>query len=208
MSLINVSQAQALAWVRWWVEGARGADRDWRLGEEGVTPELLAWLRRHPGAWLDRHLHMTSTLPPAPNAHLLPLLGADSGQWSRVLSLVVTVCAGSEALHPGALDRADLIWCRRLGRALQPGHWLPVQWPQGTPHIQGLRLLRAWVGEPVWQRLRLRFARPAIEEAERLAFDDLPAARLAALWQAVVWYASTLSSHKDDDHVDPPQPDA
>lgn len=188
------SPAQALGWVRWWVEGARNADPDWRLGAASASPEWRAWLHRHPGAWLDQHLNMTSTPAPPPNVTLLPLLSLDATQWPRVLSLVVTVCAGNEPPDDALLEPADLIWCRRLGRALQPGRWLPPQWSDSPRDLQGLRLLRAWVGETVWQRLRLHFARPAVENAEQVLFDALPAARLSALWQAVAWYAFTPSA--------------
>ncbi|MGE8187526.1 hypothetical protein [Pseudomonas sp. NPDC086278] len=206
MSLLNISDEQALAWVQWWVSGARVADSSWCLGDAPVRPELWAWLQRHPSAGLDRYVGLTATLPPTPQANLLPLLRLNTAQWSRVLNLVVQVCAGNDPLRETDLDAADLIWCRRLGRALQPGRWLPAQWPGSAAHVQGLRLLRAWVGEPVWQRLRLHFDRRRIEDAECVAFDNLPASRLEALWQAVAWYAITLFA-EGPPHADPSQPD-
>lgn len=202
----RLTDEQALGWVRWWVQGARQADASWRLGEAGVSPELRACLQRLGGPWLDQLLGMTSAWPPPPNANLLPLLALDDARWSRGLTLAVAVCAGNQPLALAGLDPADLIWCRRLGKGLQPGCWLPDQWHEGSPFTRGLRLLRAWVGDQVWQRLRLHFVRDAIEEAERLNFEDLPAPRLAALWQAVSWYAIT-SPPQGLSHVDPSQPD-
>lgn len=190
MNQLTVSDEQALVWVRWWVQGARQANASWCLAR--VNSELRACLQRHEGPWLDQLLGMTSAWPPPPNANLLPLLALDDAHWSRGLTLAVAVCVGSQPLPLPGLNQADLVWCRRLGKGLQPGYWLPGQWHEGSPFTRGLRLLRAWVGDLVWQRLRLRFARDAIEEAERLTFTDLPTPRLAALWQAVGWYVITF----------------
>ncbi|MGE7955663.1 hypothetical protein ACQKQA_03520 [Pseudomonas sp. NPDC089530] len=206
MSSLKVTPQQALDWVRWWVEGARQAEASWQLGAEGIAPGLLARLRDESGPWLDQRLGMTAAWPVPPNPGLLPLLALDSRQWQRVLRLAVAVCAGSQPQVGHGLDDAERVWCRRLGRALQPGHWLPGQWRDGSVQVQGLRLMRAWVGEPVWQRLRLRFVRALVEDAERQPFAGLPGARLTALWQAVGWYALTFIP-QGMLHADPSQPE-
>ncbi|MBX9404943.1 hypothetical protein K5E40_04545 [Pseudomonas baetica] len=207
MNSPQVSPEQALAWVRWWVQGARRAESGWVLGEQGIEPRRLAFLRSHSGPWLDAHLGMSNEWPPSPNPVLLPLLSLDCTQWLRVLNLVVVVCAGSQSAEVGGLSRAELVWCRRLGKALQPGHWLPPSWSADSPEIRGLRLLRAWVGEAVWRRLRLIFDRSRVAAAEAHCFAPLPPQRLTSLWQAVGWYALTFQNEQGTPHVDPPQPD-
>ncbi|QXI31248.1 hypothetical protein [Pseudomonas vanderleydeniana] len=205
MNTLSISEPQALAWVRWWVASGQGADTSWQLGRASLGPEWQARLRAAP-PWVEQHLGLRAAWPEPPNPGLLPLLGLDAGQWQRVLQLAVAVCSGSQSETGLVLDEADRTWCRRLGRALQPGHWLPGHWHDGGIELQGLRLLRAWVGEPVWQRLRLGFARPMVEAAEQQAFEELPPARLNALWQAVGWYALTFIT-QGPFHVDPSQPE-
>ncbi|WP_139835895.1 hypothetical protein [Pseudomonas sp. R16(2017)] len=177
----EVTPPQALAWVRWWADAAPPSNTPW------------------PAEWRARHAGMGATRPAPPNGGLLPLLVLDAQQWAKVLSLAVAVCAGSQGEPPPGLDDAGLRWCRRLGRALQPGHWLPARWREGDTQSQGLRLLRAWVGEPVWQRLRLEFACTSIEDAP---LQGVPHARLASLWQAVGWYALTFTT-QGSPHADP-----
>ncbi|MFJ4192632.1 hypothetical protein [Pseudomonas sp. NPDC089534] len=190
MTSLEVTPPQALAWVRWWVVAGP------------KNPSASARLAQVPEAWLERCAGMDATLPAPPNPGLLPLLALDAAQWSRVLALAAAVCAGSQAA-PQGLDEAGRLWCRRLGRALQPGHWLPARWRDGDSRTQGLRLLRAWVGEPVWQRLRLEFAGTPIEDAP---LEGLPHARLASLWQAVGWYALTFTT-QGSSHADPSPPE-
>ncbi|WP_226499274.1 hypothetical protein [Pseudomonas sp. MWU16-30322] len=207
MSVPAVSPEQALAWVRWWVQGARQAEADWALGEQNVATHCLAFLRSHSGPWLDAHLGMSAEWPATPNPVLLPLLSLDREQWRRVLNLVATVCAGSQTPQPPGLSQPELIWCRRLGKALQPGNWLPPTALADTAEIRGLRLLRAWVGESVWSRLRLTFARSRVVDAERVSFASLPGQRLTSLWQAVSWYALTVPNEQGTPHVDSPLSD-
>ncbi|SEQ35818.1 hypothetical protein SAMN05216600_105154 [Pseudomonas cuatrocienegasensis] len=158
-------------------------------------------------ALLDRRLGMTSTLPPAPDALLLPLLALSAAQWALALDLCVSVCAGSRMPRPPHLDEPTWLWCRRLGRALQPGHWLPESWDARQSQVAGLVLLRAWVGERLWQRLRITFARDAVGQAERLPLDEIPKARLCALWQAVGGYVLNTRM-EEHPHVGQSQPDA
>lgn len=186
----------ALRWVDWWVRGAEQA-----YGDLPADSALRTWLREHPEERLP-----DTEMPPPPNLILLPLLALEPAQWSRLFSLVATVCDGAHRPARLGLGPAELIWCRRLGKALQPGRWMPVTGFADAPDIQGLRLLRAWVGETVWQRLRLSFARADVVEAERHPWHGLPATRLIALWQAAAWYWLTLFA-QGPSYDDPPQSD-
>lgn len=189
MSHLIVSDEQALAWAHWWVQGARQAHVSWCLNDSGVTAALRDRLGDQ---WVDRLQDITGVLPPSPNSSLITLLQLDEAHWLRLLMLVSAICAGSQLRNTTGLEPSDLNWCLRLAKALQPGCWLPSQWQQGSPFAGSLRLLRSWVGDSVWQRLRLRFARDAIVEADEVFLDSLPALRLEALWHASTWYVLTL----------------
>ncbi|MBX8516378.1 hypothetical protein K5D69_16925 [Pseudomonas cichorii] len=205
---MKVSEPQALVWVCWWTQGWRQAHESWQLHDSaGMSASTLRLLGQVDDAMVDRYLGMTSTLPPAPDALLLPLLELDDEQWALALELCVGICAGSRVPRPDSLDEPTWLWCRRLGRALQPGHWLPEHWDARQPRVAGLSLLRAWVGDRLWPRLRVKFARDAVDQAECLSLDDIPQARLCALWQAVGGYVLS-NSIEGSPHVDQSQSDA
>lgn len=203
----RANPSQSLYWVRWWAEGWRDTHASWQLPAELQLPlPMLELLRKTRGAWLDRRLGVMSSIPPPPPVTLLPLLPLAPEQWQHVFSLVVTVCGGSVVRSRNLLAKPDPLWCRRLGKALQPGHWLPATWREYRAEAVGLALLRAWVGERVWEKLRFRFLRLDVEEAERMTCDNIPQIKLAALWQAVVWYALNFTP-QGPPHVDPSEPD-
>ncbi|MBT2298555.1 hypothetical protein [Pseudomonas fluorescens] len=197
----DLNDEPALRWVDWWARGAKGPVGALAVSETVPEP-LRGWLRQHP-----EERRAGTAMPPPPNLILLPLLALEPEQWSRLFSLVVTVCDGGHRPARPGLGPAELIWCRRLGKALQPGRWLPAITSADATDIQGLRLLRAWVGEVVWQRLRHSFARADVIDAERQPWHGLPGTRLTALWQAAAWHSLTLfaqgSSHVDPSQFDP-----
>ncbi|MBV4464946.1 hypothetical protein AB7M29_004867 [Pseudomonas sp. F-14 TE3623] len=205
MRLANPSQS--LYWVRWWAQGWCDTHAGWQLPAEPQLPlPMLELLRKTRGAWLDRRLGFMTSIPPPPPIALLPLLPLAPEQWQYVFNLVVTVCGGSVVRSPNLVAEPDHIWCRRLGKALQPGQWLPATWRECRAEAVGLALLRAWVGERVWGKLRLRFLRFDVEEAERMTCDTIPHVKLTALWQAVAWYVLNFTQ-QGPPHVDPSEPD-
>ncbi|MCO8161119.1 hypothetical protein NJC38_03005 [Pseudomonas sp. 21LCFQ010] len=182
---------QALSWVRWWAQGWRQAHETWQLPATADfdQPTLTLMLQRD-AALADRCMGMTASVPPPPDELLLPLLPFDAEQWQRVFELCVAVCAGASGGRRHRLDERTQRWCQRLGQALQPGQWLPAQWYGAGPEAAGLCLLRAWAGETLWSRLRLQFARDVVQAAEQLAVEQIPHARLRALWHALSWQVS------------------
>ncbi|WP_249584549.1 hypothetical protein [Pseudomonas viridiflava] len=202
---MNISEPQALIWVRWWAQGWRDAHSSWQLLEQAnANVATLHLLEQVSTQSADRCLGMTSAMPPEPEALLMPLLDLDPQEWALALRLCVTVCAGTHRLRTADLDESAHRWCRRLGKGLQPGRWMPEQWNPDPCEVAGLSLLRRRVGERLWQRLRFRFDRTAVEEAERMVFEEVPAVRLRALWQAIAGYVLN-ARNEGNTHVDPSQ---
>lgn len=113
---------------------------------------------------------------------LLRLAYAPHEQLDLMLSLVGCIC------HPSAHDVPDenqRQWCLHLSKALRADVLL-------ADGEDPLALLRAWILFPVWQRLKLRFARERVYALETTPWQnaDTPG-RLDTLWQAVVWRATT-----------------
>ena len=178
--------AQCLQWVQWWASGWLGADRSWRIEEYFSPPErtLVETASQLHHLAFARRLGLSPGLPAKPDPVVLQLSEWNADARSRALSLIAEICGKDRAVE---LPEAERLWCRRVAKALVPGQWLPSEWAKGDPAVDGLRLLRCRLDEACWQRARLLFAKPMVEQAESAASERLPAAKLAALWEAVIW---------------------
>lgn len=170
----------ALEWVHWWHHAWRQAGPEWQPpGLERLTaPHLDALARGHHAA-LARRFGMTPCTPPRPNPAVQALLCAPAAL-ALACELVAATCSPLTAAP--TLSAQDRAWCERTAKALRPGHWL-------EPEQDPLALLRAWLGEPTWQRARLAFPRTRVLAVERSAKSQPPAARLDTLWQSACWKA-------------------
>ncbi|NKI47418.1 type III secretion protein [Pseudomonas fluorescens] len=171
---------EQLAWAQWWAFPWKQAHEDWR-GEEYRAIERLFYNGR---SVPDNLTGFKACLPAAPHATVLRLALATTDQLNLGLALVTHIF-NPEA--PSPLSESHHQWCMRLSMALHPS-MLP-------PHSDPLRLLHSWVEPAIWQRLRLRFPRTRVSEAE-IANAPLEHAsgRLNTLWQAVVWRVTTMAS--------------
>lgn len=182
---------QELRWVQWWAEAERHADFSWRITEKALatTPlpaSLLAFLEQAPQ---PLNLFASSLgYPPQFDARMWPLTLMGGCQLQQFLALATTICVGPASHAKEQLPALDLIWCQRVSKALRPELWLPSSWQIEESQAHTLGLLRAWVGEAIWKRLRLQFPRPCILQAELIVYEGLPASRLSTLWQALGWY--------------------
>lgn len=178
--------AQCLQWVQWWASGWLGADRSWRIEEYFSPPErtLVETASQLHHVAFARRLGLSPGLPAKPDPVVLQLSEWNADARSRALSLIAEICGKDRAVD---LPEAERLWCRRVAKALVPGQWLPSEWAKGDPAVDGLRLLRCRLDEACWQRARLLFAKPMVEQVESAASESLPAAKLAALWEAVIW---------------------
>lgn len=181
-----IPHAQALQWVHWWASGWQEADASWRIDELFAQQEraLLESAGRVHHAAIARRLGLQTGLPAAPDPVVLRL-----SEWSgearlRALLLIAEICGKGRA---SALQESEMLWCRRVAKALLPGQWLPPAWATGDAASDGLRLLRCRLDEACWRRARLLFAKPMAEAVESSPPAKLPGAKLAALWEAVVW---------------------
>lgn len=171
--------SEHLAWVQWWAFPWKYAHEDWRndafsavgaLGRKGgLIPYDL------PG--------IASGLPPAPHATVLRLALASMAQLDLALALIHGTFNPEAS---SALSDSHQLWCTRIAKALPPALLLPDADP--------LQLLHSWVEPSIWQRLRLRFPRELVRQAEKKPSFEGAASQLNTLWQAVVWRVTTTAS--------------
>ncbi|MFJ5376802.1 type III secretion protein [Pectobacterium sp. CHL-2024] len=190
-----------LAWLIWWAEDCLlQADPSWWNGKVRLpdSPLRRDWLHVN-AVQLHRHFSLPSVLPPDPLASLMQMGALDTVQRETVLRLMARVC--QPVRHPDRSD-AEGIWCERLAKALRPGLWLPSavtfsassSAPPAARHQDAVTLLRIRYGETCWPRLRLLFPRDwscGRDNPCHAASMLLPAARLNALCDALIWKAST-----------------
>ncbi|ASY77363.1 type III secretion protein [Pectobacterium polaris] len=186
-----------LAWLIWWAEDCLlQADPSWWNGKVTLpdAPLRRDWLHVN-AVQLHRHFSLPSVLPPDPLASLMQMGALDTAQRETVLRLMARVC--QPVRSPDRSD-AEGIWCERLAKALRPGLWLPSavtfsSLSSASPaasYQDALTLLRIRYGETCWPRLRLLFPRDG-SCACHAPTMSLPAARLNALCDALIWKAST-----------------
>lgn len=198
---LTSGDATALVWLTWWVKDCLlQADPSWWRGQVALpeSPQRRDWLHVN-AEQLHRHLSLPQRLPPDPLASLMHIGELDTAQRETVLRLMARVC--QPIRNP---DRADAegIWCERLAKALRPGLWLPTQMTfsvssaapslsesSATGYQDALLLLRIRYGEVYWSRLRLLFPRDWPDH-HLISAVSLPAARLNALCDALIWKAS------------------
>ncbi|WP_113626132.1 type III secretion protein [Pectobacterium peruviense] len=186
-----------LAWVTWWVEDCLlQADPSWWT--DGVmlpdSPQRRDWLHVN-AVQLNHYFSLPLVLPPDPLASLIQMGALDTAQRETVLRLMARVC--QPLREPNHAD-AEAIWCERLAKALRPGLWIPTSAAfsvqstsvSSTSRYQdALMLLRVRYGETCWPRLRLLFPRDWGTHCQAPAMS-LPASRLNALCDALIWKAS------------------
>ncbi|WP_260954409.1 hypothetical protein [Pseudomonas citri] len=181
-----------LNWLRWWAHGWSDAHPSWELAARcGVDAGLFETCGKLRYSWLSHRLEVRALPAQKPHPALLRLLLLEPQGRQRALELAVVICGGSEPLS--TLDDACHTWCRRMAKALQPGNWIPEGWRQYPCEEAGLLLLKAWVGQPCWEKLRLGFARGAVEAVERITMPAMPSSRLDAMWEAVSWHVSNVT---------------
>ncbi|MBN3082891.1 type III secretion protein [Pectobacterium polaris] len=185
------------AWLIWWAEDCLlQADPSWWNGKVTLpdSPLRRDWLHVN-AVQLHRHFSLPSVLPPDPLASLMQMGALDTAQRETVLRLMARVC--QPVRNPDGSD-AEGIWCERLAKALRPGLWLPSAvtfsaFSSTSPdarHQDALTLLRIRYGETCWPRLRLLFPHDGACACQAPTMS-LPAARLNALCDALIWKAST-----------------
>lgn len=181
-----IPHAQCLQWVQWWASAWRQADESWHIDEHFSPRErpLLESASQLHHAAVAKRLGLPQGLPSTPEPVVLRL-----SEWSgearlRALLLGAEICGKDRGVD---LHEAEILWCRRVAKALLPGQWLPPEWTKDDPVVGGLRLLCCRLDKACWLRARLLFAKPLVEQVEACAPQALPAGKLAALWDAVAW---------------------
>lgn len=172
---IDQPMNEHLAWAQWWAFPLKYAHEDWRDADYTSMDALVAVPCNFPG--------IATCLPPPPHATVLRLALASMEQ----LNLTLRLIHGTFNPHASAaLSDSHHQWCTRLSKALPPALLLPDADP--------LQLLHSWVEPSIWQRLRLRFPRIRVQEAEEKPSIESAGSQLNTLWQAVVWRVTTMAS--------------
>lgn len=168
------------AWAQWWALPWEASHADWRV----LDQDSVDALRRAQHARISKLLGIAPCLPPPPHTSVLRLALASTEQLNQMLALLGNTC---HRPIDGPVSDIHHQWCLRLSKALSPEALLQ---PEDDP----LQLLRAWVSPAIWQRLRLRFSRPRVQQMEATSYSLEDAhSRLDTLWQAIVWRVTTTS---------------
>ncbi|WLG88023.1 hypothetical protein [Pseudomonas cucumis] len=184
---VGANTELSLDWLRWWAYGWSHAHPSWCLQARiGLDAELWTTVGQIRYSWLSHKLDVMALPAQKPRPALWRLLQLAPEGRQRALDLAVAICGGGES--GPTLDDAGHTWCRRMAKALQPGYWMPEGWRHYPPEVAGLLLLKAWVAEPCWEKLRLGFPRTAVEAVERITLPAMPLSRLDAMWEAVSWH--------------------
>jgi len=163
-------------WVNWWT-------RPWEQAQHGWAPFDLASpagtaICRGQHERVSQALGISPCLPVEPSPALLHLVLAPPAKRELMLALVDGIY---HPQHELSLSPDQRQWCARLSRALP-----------AVPHEPGndpLHYLRAWVDQPIWQRLRLSFAPQRVDALEGIPAPP-PGSKLDTVWQAVIWRAT------------------
>ncbi|WP_251977526.1 hypothetical protein [Salinicola avicenniae] len=170
---------EALGWVRWWSQPWWQAHESWwPTSLQSLSPQRLAGLAEGYHQSIGVEFGIEPAMPERADEALQALVLSAPTRWQLTLALASTMCdPGRET----GLTVAQHRWCERIARGLRPGHWL-------EPGGDVLMLLREWVSEPCWARLRLRFCRQRVASLEHQPRPGaLHAGRLETFWQAAIW---------------------
>jgi hypothetical protein len=170
-------------WVHWWYTAWRQAEEEWcPPALRFLDKSRLDALARSRHAALGRSFGITPCTPPRPKPAVQSMICGDPRVRSLTYALVDAICApvSSRAI----LAQEQRQWCQSIAKSLRPGHWL-------GDGADSLVLLRAWLGDAAWERVRLQFPRSRILALEDhpLPLPQPPASRLDTLWQSAYWKA-------------------
>ncbi|MFL1544106.1 type III secretion protein [Pseudomonas sp. O39] len=173
------------AWAQWWALPWEASHADWRVLDQKSVDALC----RAQHTRISKLLGIEPCLPPPPHTTVLRLALASTEQLNQMLALLGNTC---HRPLDGTVSDIHHLWCLRLSKALSPEALL-------QPDDDPLQLLRAWVPPAIWQRLRLRFSRPRVQQMEATSHSLEDAhSRLDTLWQAIVWRVTTT---RDEDFL-------
>ena len=106
----------------------------------------------------------------------------------NLVALLLVEVVRKGASH-GQLTTPDEEWCRHLAKALRPGLWLNEAILNTDPEVLLCLVIRQFVEQDLWQRLRVTLPYRAVQTAELLANEPLARNRINQLWQSVLWRA-------------------
>ena len=174
-------------WLTFWYTPWRNMDASW-LAELTEHHDLIATsqcLDAMTPQGLRAKFALNSSHAPSPDNTLISWLQVDEHQRQRACYLASEIALRGSANE--RLSPSDTEWCRHIAKALRPNVWLPAEMMSNHQDILGLWLLKQWVADDIWQRLRLWLPYSQIGKLNQLADATLPELRIQPLWHSIVW---------------------
>ncbi|WP_433646878.1 hypothetical protein [Kosakonia pseudosacchari] len=175
-----------LRWIHWWRDGWRHKrHHSWPLPEElHLIHAVITYAETHQRLWIDNLFGVKPTAIPEPTEAFINVIELLQHQRVLLFEALFCVCVAGPSSVYHFLSPDAQQWCRRLAMGLKPGLWMPPL--SSDPEITGIILLRGWVGEPVWSRMRFSLPKENVEVVEHQADITLAPQKLSALWMAVI----------------------
>lgn len=168
-----------LDWINWWATPWEKALEEWwpPLLKALDAAQLETLRTVSPNSFL-RAFDITPYFPDQPNNLVLRLVNMNSEEWTHLHHLSLAVCSPSK---PSPLSEGQRIWCERFAKGVRPGRWL-------NEGDDPFFLLKLWLNEPAWERVRLVLPREHVAPLESLVPAEEPSKRqLRIFWESLIW---------------------
>lgn len=168
-----------LDWINWWAMPWEKALPDWWPPLlKAMSSEQLKTLRiASPDSFL-KAFDIHASFPDKPNNLILRLVSMNAEEWRLLHLLCLAVCAPSK---PSPLAATQRVWCERFAKGVRPGRWLNED---DDPFL----LLKLWLDEPTWERVRLVIPREQALSLEHKMPAEVPSQRqLRIFWESLIW---------------------
>jgi len=176
----------AVNWLNWWRAGfVTDIHTSWdSLPWFTLSVEEQKILYQDSPSAVRALCQISSTRLPMPEERVLRFVDLSPMRQQAMLRLIAALC-NADFHHLSDLDQE---WCERIVRGIRPQSFLPTGIDYRDP-VYHLSLIKMIFLPSVWSRLRLRFTRDVIIEAEQNGLTDsgINLKRFRAMFDASLW---------------------